>query len=128
MAEPGAVAWQFERKGEIVVEASSGASEDDVMLAALEAGAEDVVDEGDVIRVTTAPTDLHVVRKAIEEAGIAVASGDLTLVATTTVGLESEGDARRVLRLMDALEDHDDVQAVHANFDIPDSVLQAVSV
>ncbi len=128
MAEPGAVAWQFERKGQIVVETAAGATEDDVMLAALDAGAEDVVDEGDAIRVTTAPTDLHAVRTAIEEAGIAVASGDLTMVATTTVGLDSESDARRVLRLMDALEDHDDVQAVHANFDIPDSVLQAVSV
>jgi transcriptional/translational regulatory protein YebC/TACO1 len=127
MAEPGAVAWQFERKGQIVVDAASGATEDDVMLAALDAGAEDVVDEGDVIRVTTAPTDLHAVRTAIEEAGITVSSGDLTMIATTTVGLENEGDVRKVLRLLDALEEHDDVQAVHANFDIPDSVLQSVS-
>jgi YebC/PmpR family DNA-binding regulatory protein len=128
LAEPGAVAWQFERKGQIVVDAVDGVTEDDVMLAALDAGAEDVADEGDSIRVTTAPSDLQAVRTAIEEAGIAVASGDLTMIATTSVGLENESDAKKVLRLLDALEDHDDVQSVHANFDIPDSVLQAVSV
>jgi YebC/PmpR family DNA-binding regulatory protein len=128
LAEPGAVAWQFERKGQILVDVVDGVTEDDVMLVALDAGAEDVADDGDSIRVTTAPGDLHAVRTAIEEAGITVASGDLTMIATTSVGLDSESDAKRVLRLLDALEEHDDVQSVHANFDIPDSVLQAVSV
>lgn len=126
LAEPGAVAWQFERKGQIVVDKAGGVTEDDLMLAALDAGAEDIADEGDNFRVTTAPTDLHAVRTAIEEAGIKVASSDLTMVAQNLVPLSSESDVRKVLRLLDALEDHDDVQAVHANFDIPDSVLQAL--
>jgi YebC/PmpR family DNA-binding regulatory protein len=126
MAEPGAVAWQFERKGQIVVDKAGGLTEDDLMLAALDAGAEDIADEGDNFRVTTAPTDLHAVRTALEEAGIKVASSDLTMVAQNLVPLASEGDVRKVLRLLDALEDHDDVQAVFANFDIPDSVLQSL--
>ncbi len=126
LAEPGAVAWQFERKGQIVVDKATGVTEDDLMLASLDAGAEDLADEGDSFRVTTAPTDLHAVRTAIEEAGIKVASSDLTMVAQNLVPLSSEGDVRKVLRLLDALEDHDDVQAVHANFDIPDSILQAL--
>ena len=124
-AEPGAVAWQFQRKG--VLLARKGAEdEDEMMLLALEAGAEDMTDSGDTWTITSAPTDLTQVRAALEEAGVALESAELSLVPTTTVALESEGDARKVLRLIDLLEDHDDVQAVYANFDIPDSVLQAV--
>jgi YebC/PmpR family DNA-binding regulatory protein len=124
-AEPGAVAWQFQRKGVVIVP-KSGQEEDEVMLVALEAGAEDLNDSGDTWTITTAPADLAKVRTALDEAGVAVESAELTLVPTTTIALESEADARRVLRLIDLLEEHDDVQAVHANFDIPDSVLQAV--
>jgi len=124
-AEPGAVAWQFERKGVIIIE-KAAASEDDLMLAALEAGAEDIADQGDTWQVTTAPTDLHAVRTAIEEAGIAVTSGDLTMLPTQVIALDDAGSARSVLRVIDALEDHDDVQNVYANLDIPDDVLQAV--
>ena len=125
MAEPGSVAWQFERKGLIILE-HDAATEDDLMLAALDAGAEDIVDTGDTWQVTTAPTDLHVVRVALDDAGIAVTSGDLTMLPTTTVALADEAAAKAVLRVVDALEDHDDVQNVYANFDIPDDVLQAV--
>jgi YebC/PmpR family DNA-binding regulatory protein len=125
LAEPGAVAWQFERKGVIFVE-KRDATEDDLMLAALDAGAEDIVDEGDTWRITTAPTDLHAVRNAVEAASIPFTSADLTMLPTQTVPLEDEATARGVVRLIDALEDHDDVQAVYANFDIPDDVLQAV--
>jgi YebC/PmpR family DNA-binding regulatory protein len=124
-AEPGAVAWQFERKGVIIVE-KSAASEDDLMLAALEAGAEDIADQGDTWQVTTPPSDLHAVRTALEGAGIAIASAELTMLPTQTVPLGDEQAAKQVLRVVDALEDHDDVQAVYANFDIPDQVLQAV--
>ena len=123
-AEPGAVAWQFERKGAMVV--AKTADDDELMLLALEAGAEDLADQGDTWLVTCAPTDLASVRAGLEEAGITVRSADLTMLPTTTIELDSETDARKVLRLIDALEDHDDVQAVHANFDIPDAVLEAV--
>jgi transcriptional/translational regulatory protein YebC/TACO1 len=101
-------------------------SEDDVMEAALEAGADDIADQGDTWQVTSAPTDLHTVRDALEAAGIEFDSADLTMLPTSTVELGSEGDARKVLKLLDALEDLDDVQNVFANFDIPDSILQTV--
>jgi YebC/PmpR family DNA-binding regulatory protein len=124
-AEPGAVAWQFERKGVIIIE-KAAASEDDLMLAALEAGAEDIADQGDTWQVTTPPSDLNAVRTALEEAGIAITSAELTMLPGQTVPLSDEQSAKQVLRLIDALEDHDDVQAVYANFDIPDDVLQSV--
>ena len=125
LAEPGAVAWQFERKGVIYVERRA-ATEDDLMLAALDAGAEDIVDEGDTWRITTSPTDLQSVRSALEGAGIPFTSAELTMLPNQTVPLTDEATARGALRLIDALEEHDDVQAVYANFDIPDDVLQAV--
>ena len=127
LAEPGAVAWQFHRKGMIIVDKTSGVDEDELMLAALEAGAEDVADQGDTFDITTAPTDFTAVRDALAEAGIALASADPTMVATTAVPLTTEAAARNVLRVLDALEDHDDVQNVYANFDIPDEIFQAVS-
>jgi YebC/PmpR family DNA-binding regulatory protein len=125
LAEPGAVAWQFARKGVIILE-KSVATEDDLMLAALDAGAEDIQDQGDTWQVTTAATDLHAVRTALDEAGIAVTSADLTMLPTTTVALAEPSAAKSVLRVIDALEEHDDVQNVYANFDIPDDVLQVV--
>lgn len=125
-AEPGAVAWQFQRKGIVIVPRAGDLSEDDLVLAGLEAGAEDVADQGDGWQVTTAPQDLHAVRTALEGAGIAVESADLTMLPTTSVELATEADARKVLRLFDALDEHDDVQNVFSNFDIPDDVLQAV--
>jgi YebC/PmpR family DNA-binding regulatory protein len=125
MAEPGAVAWQFERKGLIILE-HSAATEDDIMLAALDAGAEDIVDTGDTWVITTGATDLHTVKTALDEAGIASTSSDLTMLPTSTVPLDSESSARSVLRVVDALEDHDDVQNVYANFDIPDDILSTV--
>src|SRR5688572_30594263 len=122
MAEPGAVAWQFERKGVIVLP-QKAASEDQLMEVALEAGAEDIADQGDTWQVTSGPGDLHLVAKALEDAGIAYDSADLTMLPTQTIPLDNEGDARKVLRLIDGLEDLDDVQNVYANFDIPDSIL-----
>jgi YebC/PmpR family DNA-binding regulatory protein len=124
-AEPGAVSWQFERKG--IVNVDKSVDEDELMLAAADAGADDVQDGGDAWQVTTPPTELHAVRTAIEEAGYKVASADLTMVPTTVVALSEESQAKSILRLMDALEDHDDVEAVYANFDIPDAILEAVS-
>jgi YebC/PmpR family DNA-binding regulatory protein len=126
MAEPGAVSWQFERKGQVLV--GRAADEDELMLVALDAGAEDIVDDGEAWRVTTPATDLHAVRTAIEGAGMGVESSELTMLATTTTPLDSTDSAKRVLRLIDGLDDHDDVQGVYANFDIPDTVLEAISV
>jgi YebC/PmpR family DNA-binding regulatory protein len=126
LAEPGAVAWQFHRKGLIIVDKTSGADEDELMMAAIEAGAEDVADQGDTWDITTAPTDFTKVRDALTEAGVTFASADLTMIATTAVPLSTEGDARKVLKVLDALEDHDDVQNVYANFDIPDRILEMV--
>jgi YebC/PmpR family DNA-binding regulatory protein len=122
LAEPGAVAWQFQRKGVVLVE-KSAASEDDLML---DADAEDIVDQGDSWQVTTAPADLQAVRAALESADVRFTSADLTMLPSQTVPLGDETSARIVLRLVDALEENDDVQAVYANFDIPDDVLQAV--
>jgi YebC/PmpR family DNA-binding regulatory protein len=124
IAEPGAVAWQFDRKGQVLVD--RGVEEDDLMLVALDAGAEDIADDGELWRVTTSPTDLHRVRSAIEDAGMAVDSADLTMVPQTTIPLTDTEAAKKVLRLIDALDEHDDVQNVHANFDIPDAILETV--
>jgi YebC/PmpR family DNA-binding regulatory protein len=124
MAEPGAVSWQFERKGVVIMPKT--VSEDDLMLVALEAGAEDLTDEGDTWRITCPPTDLGRLRAALDEAGCGYDSADLTMLPTTTVPLANEADARRVLRVIDALEEDDDVQNVYSNFDIPDSILELV--
>jgi len=124
VAEPGAVAWQFERKGVVIM--GKRASEDDVMLVALDAGAEDLRDQGDTFELTCAPGDLARLRQALDDAGLAFDSAEVTMVPSNVVPLQTESDARKVLRLIDALEEHDDVQGVYANFDIPDAVLEAV--
>ena len=125
IAEPGAVAWQFERKGVVIVPRS--VEEDDIMLAALDAGVEDIVDEGDTWRVTCGPSEVHAVEAALAEAGIVVESAESTMLPTSTVVLDRAEAAKSVLRVIDALEDDDDVQDVYANFDIPDEILQSVS-
>ncbi|MDQ3353353.1 MAG: YebC/PmpR family DNA-binding transcriptional regulator [Actinomycetota bacterium] len=125
LAEPGAVAWQFERKGVVLVPKEAG-SEDDLMLVVLDAGADDLAEEGDTWRVTCDPSTLSEVEAALEAASVEVVSADVTMLPTSTVALESVEEARKVLRLIDALDDHDDVQDVYANFDVADDVLQAV--
>ena len=126
IAEPGAVAWQFERKGVVMV--PSTVEEDDIMVAALDAGLEDIVGEGDTWRVTCAPTDVHAVEDALVAAGITVDSADTTMLPTSTVALETPEAAKQVLRVIDALEEDDDVQDVYANFDIPDEVMEAIEL
>jgi len=125
IAEPGAVSWQFERKGVFLLPKAAG-GEDDLMAVGLDAGLEDLQDEGDTWQMTTAPHDFAILKQALDDAAIAYDSAELTMVATTSVPLDNEGDARKVLRLLDALEDNDDVQNVFANFDIPDAVLEVV--
>jgi YebC/PmpR family DNA-binding regulatory protein len=121
----GAVGWLFERKGVVLVPDS--ADEDEVMLAAADAGAEDVRHEGTSYEVTCSPEDLTAVRSALEQAGVEVESAELTMLPKTTVRIEDEAAARKLLRLMDALEENDDVQDVYANFDIPEGILEAVA-
>ena len=122
----GTVAWQFERKGVIICDADA-VDEDELTLAAADAGAEDVGRDGSSFQVTTAPEDLAAVRRALEAAGIPSDSGELTMLPKSSVKVEDEVSAKKLLRLMDALEDNDDVQGVYANFDIPEQVLEAVA-
>lgn len=126
LAEAGAVGYLFARTGVVVV-ATSDASEDDVLTAALDAGIEDVEADAEAITVKADPADLPRVRAALEDAGVAVQSSEVTMLPSVQVPVEDEGRAKQVLRLIDALEDCDDVQNVYANFDIPDAVLEAVA-
>jgi YebC/PmpR family DNA-binding regulatory protein len=124
MAEPGAVGWQFSRRGVIYVDGS--ASEDDVMMAALEAGADDISRDGSAWKVLTDPSSVYDVKAALEAAKIAVTSAESTMVSSTTIEVTDAETARKILRVMEALEDNDDVQDVYANFDISDELMEAV--
>src|SRR5665213_791693 len=123
MAEPGSVSWQFERKGVIAVPRAH--DEERILEVAMEAGAEDLADEGERWVVTSDPADLMAVRTALEEAGLEPGVPELTMVPTSTVEVATEAEAKRVLRLIEALDDHDDAQNVYANFDIPDEIMAA---
>ena len=120
MADPGSVAYNFARKGVIVVPAE-GTTEDDVMMAALEAGAEEVTNEGETFEVVTEPTDLVATRTALQEAGIEYDSADAAFVPNLKVEIDAD-TARKVFRLIDALEDSDDVQNVYTNLDVSPEV------
>jgi YebC/PmpR family DNA-binding regulatory protein len=126
MAEPGAVAWQFERKGVVVLD--HALPEDDIMSATLDAGAEDLRDEGDQWMLLCQPTDLPALRTALESAGLAFESAESQMLPSSTVSVTEESGARRVLKVIDLLEDLDDVQVVFSNFDIPDEVLEKVEL
>lgn len=121
----GAVAWQFERKGVVVVPAD-GVDEDALVLVVAEAGADDVSLDGSSFVVTGAPEALSTVRAAVEAAGFAIESVELAMVPRVTVAVGDEGVARQLIRLVEGLEDTDDVQDVYANFDIPEAMLEAV--
>ena len=122
----GAVAWLFERRGVVVVDAEA-TDEDELVLAAADGGADDVERDGSVFQVSTPPDQLAAVRTAIEEAGIAITSAELSMVPKTTVEIADEASAKKLMRLIDALEENDDVQDVWSNFDIPEQVLEAVA-
>jgi YebC/PmpR family DNA-binding regulatory protein len=121
----GAVAWQFERLGVLLVTAD-GVDEDALVLAAAEGGADDVELDGSTYQVTCAPDELRVVREALEASGFAIESAELSMIPKTTVGVSDESDARQVVRLVEGLEEADDVQDVYANFDIAESLLEAL--
>jgi YebC/PmpR family DNA-binding regulatory protein len=124
LGEPGSVQWLFSKHGVVLVD-KGAASEDDLLAVALDAGADDVRDDGDEWEILTDPKAFEAVKSALESAGIRLASAEVTQVPQNRVPVDG-GDARQVLKLIDALEDHDDVQAVYANFDIPESVLAEV--
>jgi transcriptional/translational regulatory protein YebC/TACO1 len=119
------VAWQFDRKGVVVVDGAA-ADEDALMEVALSGGAEDIAEDGDQWQITSEPHDFMPLREALDEAGIPYVSADLTMVPKTTVA-PSEKEARQILRLVDQLEENDDVQDVYANFDISEEILEAVA-
>jgi YebC/PmpR family DNA-binding regulatory protein len=122
----GAVAWQFERRGVVLVSAD-GADEDELVMVAAETGADDVELDGSSYVVTGAPESLTLVRTALEAAGFAIESVELAMVPKSTVAISDEGVARRIMSLVEGLEDTEDVQDVYANFDIPETVLEAVA-
>ncbi|MGC2175605.1 MAG: YebC/PmpR family DNA-binding transcriptional regulator [Acidimicrobiales bacterium] len=121
IAEPGAVSWQFDRKG--VLDVQGPVDEDQLLEWVMEAGAENYEANGANYSVTTEPHDLALVRDALEKQGLKVTSADLTLVPQNTIPITDEGEVKKILRLMDAIDDHDDVQNVYANFDISDDLL-----
>ena len=124
LGEPGSVAWTFEKKGEVVVD--GGRYSEDDLLAAIDAGAEDVAMDGDVWEIVTGPGELAAVREALEQAGVEIESSELVQRATTRTPVEEER-VGTLMRLIEGLEDHDDVQAVHANFDVDAAVLERVA-
>jgi len=122
----GAVAWQFERRG-VVLAASEGADEEELLLAAADAGADDVELDGSSYVISAPPEALTAVREAVEAAGFTVESAELAMVPKATVEISDEAIARKVLRLVEGLEESDDVQDVYVNVDIPEAVLEAVA-
>lgn len=127
LGEAGCVAWLFNEKGLIFVGKSKGLSEEDLLISVLESGAEDMREVEDGYEITTAPDELGQVKTDLEEQGIPVEEAELTFVPQTTVPLAGE-EAKRVLRLIQSLEELEDVEAVYANFDIPPDVMEEATV
>jgi YebC/PmpR family DNA-binding regulatory protein len=125
MADPGSVSFLFSRKGLVIVPKQAGISEDEVLAAVLDAGAEEVNDLGESFEVVSEPTDLIAVRTALQHAGIDYDSADASFLPSASTALDAD-TARKVFKLIDALEDSDDVQNVYANFDVSDDVLAEV--
>lgn len=126
LGESGCVAWMFDKKGTLTV-ARDGVSEEELMDLALEAGAEDVVEEEDSFQIVTAPEDFNDVVDRLEKGNVAFSEATLSMVPKNTIEVTEEKAARSLLRLLENLEDHDDVQKVHANFDIDDSLMEQIS-
>ncbi len=124
LGESGCVSWMFKRKGYISVEMSKGLDEDELILLALEAGAEDIQEDGKSLEITTAPEDMEKVKEALEGSGISVALAEVSMFPETEVAIQDKEVAGKLMKLVDALEDHEDVQNVHANFNIPDELLE----
>lgn len=126
LGESGCVSWMFDKKGSLLVDKAT-ISEEELMDVALEAGAEDMIEEENEFQVLTAPEDFDAVREALETAGVSFIEAAVLMIPKNTVDVVDEKTAKQVLRLLEKLEDHDDVQSVSANFDIPDELMEAVS-
>ena len=126
LGESGCVAWMFDKKGSILID-KSAIDEEELMDKALESGAEDVLEEENVFQVITTPDDFEVVREALQADGLEFIEAEVSLIPQNTVDITEEKPAKQLLRLLESLEDHDDVQSVSANFDIPDEIMEAVS-
>jgi len=125
MADPGSVAYLFSRKGVVIVPKAEGVTEDDILMVVLDAGAEEVNDLGEAFEIVSEATDMVAVRTAIQAAGMDYESAEANFLPSVSVDLDEEG-ARKVFRLIEALEDSDDVQNVFANFDVSDEIMELV--
>ncbi len=121
LAEPGAVSWQFERKG--VVHVDKAATEDDVMMVGLDNGAEDLEDHGEIWQVVCEPTDINPLREALEASGMTVTDSDSLMMPTNSVPISEAGTAKSIMALIEILDDHEDVQAIHSNIDLNEELL-----
>jgi YebC/PmpR family DNA-binding regulatory protein len=126
LGESGCVAWMFDKKGSILID-KSAISEEELMDKALEAGAEDVLEEENVFQVITTPDDFEAVRDTLQTDGLEFIEAEVSLIPQNTVDISEEKPAKQLLRLLESLEDHDDVQSVSANFDIPDEIMDALA-
>jgi YebC/PmpR family DNA-binding regulatory protein len=126
LGETGCVSWMFDKKGSILVDKET-IDEEELMDKALEAGAEDVVEEDNVFQVVTTPDDFESVREALEAEGVKFIEASVSMIPQNVVEVTEEKPAKQILRLLESLEEHDDVQSVSANFDIPDDIMEAVS-
>jgi len=126
LAEPGAVSWIFEHKGLIVVKRDKNRDEE-LLEVAIDKGAEDTREYESEVEIVTSPSDFETVKKALEDAGFEILSAKLTMVPKTTIPIQDKSTVESLLKLLDALEDHDDVQQVYANFDIPESLMDSLS-
>jgi len=126
LGESGCVGWMFDKRGVVVVEAE-GVDEEELMDLAIEAGADDVVEDESTYQILTAPEDFSEVVDSLEKSGVTIVEASISMVPKNTVEVADEKPARALIRLLDNLEDHDDVQKVHANFDIPDEIMEKLS-
>lgn len=126
LGESGCVGWMFDKRGVVVVEAE-GVDEEELMDLAIEAGADDVLEDETTFQILTAPEDFSEVVDSLEKSGVGIAEASISMVPKNTVEVTDEKPARALIKLLDNLEDHDDVQKVHANFDIPDEIMEKLS-
>ncbi|MCG8515069.1 MAG: YebC/PmpR family DNA-binding transcriptional regulator [Halanaerobiales bacterium] len=127
LGESGCVGWMFQRRGQLIVDLDANAyDEDELMMEALEAGAEDVVVEGNLMTIYTAPTDLEDIRKKLEDTGLKFLAADLARIPDNTITLD-KATAKKNLKLIDVLTEHDDVQEVYSNFDIPEQIMAEIN-
>ncbi|WP_366922604.1 YebC/PmpR family DNA-binding transcriptional regulator [Metallumcola ferriviriculae] len=128
LGESGCVAWMFERKGYITVDMTEEMDGEEIMLVAIECGAEDVFVEEDTVEITTSPESLDQVKEQLDGQGFSISEAEVTMIPSNTIKVTDENDGEKLLKLMEILEDHDDVQNAYANFDIDDNLMEKISL